>query len=80
MTQAPSAALLAGVTSLPEERQPGVSEGLPVADFALERFKNRDHGDPRLAARDSGRQFVSAIRHDRERSGSYYQSGGSRSR
>ena len=45
MTQALSAALLAVVTSLAEERQPGASEGLPVADFALERPKNRNHGD-----------------------------------
>ena len=45
MTQTLSAALLAIVTLLAEERRPGVSQDLSVADFALVRPKSRDHGD-----------------------------------
>ena len=45
MTHALTAALLAVITSLAEELQPGASEGLSVADIVLGRPKSRDHGD-----------------------------------
>ena len=40
-----SEVLLSVVAPLAEARRPGSSEGLTAADFALERPKNRDHGD-----------------------------------
>ncbi|OAH50955.1 arginine--tRNA ligase [Microbacterium oleivorans] len=40
-----SAALLAVVLPLVEARRPGAGESLTVADFPVERPKNRDHGD-----------------------------------
>ncbi len=40
-----SAALLAVVLPLVEARRPGAGEALTVADFPVERPKNRDHGD-----------------------------------
>jgi len=40
-----SAALLAVVTPLAEERRPGSSAGLTASDLPLERPKNREHGD-----------------------------------
>ncbi len=40
-----SAALLAIVTPLAEQRRPGAGEGLTASDFPLERPKNREHGD-----------------------------------
>ncbi len=40
-----SAALLAVVTPLAESRRAGSTAGLTAADFALDRPKNRDHGD-----------------------------------
>ncbi|MFI8631307.1 arginine--tRNA ligase [Microbacterium sp. NPDC077663] len=43
--EALSAALLAVVTPLVEARRPGSGEALTVADFPVERPKNRDHGD-----------------------------------
>ncbi len=43
--EALSAALLSVVVPLAQERQGGDVEGLGVADFPLERPRNRDHGD-----------------------------------
>lgn len=43
--EALSAALLAVVSPLVEARRPGSGEALTVADFPVERPKNRDHGD-----------------------------------
>ena len=43
--EALSAALLSVVAPLAQERQGGDVEGLGVADFPLERPRNRDHGD-----------------------------------
>ncbi|MCM3695825.1 arginine--tRNA ligase [Microbacterium oleivorans] len=43
--EALSAALLAVVTPLVEARRPGSGEALTLADFPVERPKNRDHGD-----------------------------------
>ena len=40
-----SEVLLSVVAPLAEARRPGSSEGLTAADFALERPKNREHGD-----------------------------------
>ncbi|WP_347346024.1 arginine--tRNA ligase [Microbacterium sp.] len=40
-----SEVLLAVVTPLAEARRPGAGAGLTAADFALERPRNRDHGD-----------------------------------
>ncbi|MCK6081417.1 arginine--tRNA ligase [Microbacterium sp. EYE_5] len=40
-----SAALLAVIAPLVEARRPGASDALTVADFPVERPKNRDHGD-----------------------------------
>ena len=40
-----AAALLAVVTPIAEERRPGEPLGLTAADIALERPRNRDHGD-----------------------------------
>src|SRR6478609_3228242 len=43
--EALSAALLAVVSPLVEARRPGSGEALTLADFPVERPKNRDHGD-----------------------------------
>ncbi|MFJ6679999.1 arginine--tRNA ligase [Microbacterium sp. NPDC091382] len=43
--EALSAALLAVVSPLAEARRPGSGEALTIADFPVERPKNRDHGD-----------------------------------
>ena len=43
--EALSAALLSVVVPLAQERQGGDVEGLDLADFPLERPRNRDHGD-----------------------------------
>lgn len=43
--EALSAALLAVVSPLVEARRPGSGEALTIADFPVERPKNRDHGD-----------------------------------
>ncbi|TDL44163.1 arginine--tRNA ligase [Microbacterium oleivorans] len=43
--EALSAALLAVVSPLVEARRPGSAEALTIADFPVERPKNRDHGD-----------------------------------
>ncbi len=43
--EALSAALLAVIVPLAEARRPGSSDALSVADFPVERPKNRDHGD-----------------------------------
>lgn len=40
-----ASALLAVIAPLAEARRPGSAEALSVADFPLERPKNRDHGD-----------------------------------
>ena len=40
-----SAALLAVITPIAQQRRPGATEGLQASDLPLERPKNREHGD-----------------------------------